>query len=193
MLREGGFRVVGQAGKQTGLLRLVTQRRPDIVLVHWNFAVDIQAVISGTAERLPEGAVVILTQPHMAEAMLQAIPVGARGCLSVNLSPLEFAECLRLLARGDVVVSSDMADAVKRGMSGDGKRPAPDVLSAREREVMVLVGRGSTNREIAEELCISEHTAKVHLRAILNKLNLRNRQQVAAFAMKEGLVGDLSP
>lgn len=191
ILREGGFQVVGQAGKEAGLLRMVAQHKPDIVLVHWNFADDVQRVISEAVLRVPESAIVILTQPHLAETMVQAIPIGARGCLSVNLSPSEFAQSLTLLARGDVVVSRDMADAVRKELSGDSKRSAPDALSEREREVLVLVGHGSTNREIAEELFISEHTVKVHLRTILNKLNLRNRQQAAAYAMKRGLVRDL--
>ena len=191
ILREGGFGVLGLAGKQPGLLRLVSQYKPDIVLVHWDFADDIQGVISETAARVPQSAVVILTQPSLAKTMVQTIPVGARGCLSVNLSPSDFAQSLTLLAHGDVVVSGDMADAVRRELSGDGKRAAPDSLSDREREVLVMVGQGSTNREIAEDLCISEHTVKVHLRTILNKLNLRNRQQVAAYAMKKGLLKDL--
>lgn len=191
ILREGGFRVLGQAGKQAGLLRLVAQHKPDIVLVHWNFADDVQRAISETASRAPDSAVVILTQPHLAETMVQAIPVGARGCLSVNLSPAEFAQSLTLLARGDVVVSCDLADAVRRELSGNGKGSPLDCLSEREKEVLVLVGQGSTNREIAEELYISEHTVKVHLRTILAKLNLRNRQQAAAYAMKMGLVKDL--
>jgi len=191
MLREGGFRVLAQAAKPSGLLRLVSRQKPDIVLVHWNFADDIQGVISSTAARVPQSAIVILTQPHLAERMVQAIPVGARGCLSVNLSPAELVQSLTLLARGDVVVSRDLVDAVRRELSGGGKRSVLAGLSDREREVLVLVGHGSTNREIAQELYISEHTVKVHLRTILNKLNLRNRQQAAAYAMKKGLVKDL--
>jgi DNA-binding NarL/FixJ family response regulator len=66
-----------------------------------------------------------------------------------------------------------------------------DDISGREREVLQLVCEGATNREIAERLIVSEHTVKVHLRNILNKLNLRNRQQVAAYAVQEGLVTDL--
>jgi DNA-binding NarL/FixJ family response regulator len=61
-------------------------------------------------------------------------------------------------------------------------------LSDREREVLSLVGKGATNREIAEKLIISEHTVKSHLRSILNKLNLRNRQQAAVYAEREGLI-----
>jgi DNA-binding CsgD family transcriptional regulator len=65
-----------------------------------------------------------------------------------------------------------------------------DSLTDREREVLRLIGRGATNREIAQELIISEHTVKSHLRSILNKLNIRNRQQAAVYAEREGLVAD---
>lgn len=192
ILRERGFRVVGQAGKQAGLLRLVAQHQPEIVLLHWNFSDDVQRVISLTASRAPGSAIVILTQPQLAETMVRAIPVGAKGCLSVNLSPPEFAQSLTLLARGDVVVSRDMADVVRRELSSDGRRLSLGGLTEREREVLVLVGQGSTNREIADRLYISEHTVKAHIRTILNKLNLRNRLQAAAYAMKMGLVKDLA-
>ena len=63
-----------------------------------------------------------------------------------------------------------------------------DTLSDREREVLSLIGQGATNREIAEKLIISEHTVKSHLRSILNKLNIRNRQQAAVYAEREGLI-----
>jgi DNA-binding CsgD family transcriptional regulator len=65
-----------------------------------------------------------------------------------------------------------------------------DTLSDREREVLRLIGKGATNREIAQELFISEHTVKTHLRSILSKLNIRNRQQAAAYAMQVGLMSD---
>jgi len=66
-----------------------------------------------------------------------------------------------------------------------------DILSEREREVLILIGRGATNREIAQKLVVSEHTVKSHLRSILSKLNIRNRQQAAVYAEREGLVRDI--
>jgi len=63
-----------------------------------------------------------------------------------------------------------------------------NILSEREREVIKLIGEGASNREIAETLIISEHTVKAHLRSTLNKLNLRNRQQMAAYAVRHKIV-----
>jgi DNA-binding NarL/FixJ family response regulator len=100
-------------------------------------------------------------------------------------------QALRMLAKGDIIVSQEMANGVKVELAADQTLKNKDDISGREREVLQLVCQGATNREIAESLIVSEHTVKVHLRHILNKLNLRNRQQVAAYAVQEGLVTDL--
>jgi DNA-binding NarL/FixJ family response regulator len=120
--------------------------------------------------------------------MLEA---GARGYLSVNLTSQEFVQALRLLAKGDIVVSQEMVNEVKVELAADQASKNKDDISGREREVLQLVCQGGTNREIAEKLIVSEHTVKVHLRNILNKLNLRNRQQIAAYAVQEGLVTEI--
>ena len=96
-----------------------------------------------------------------------------------------------MLAKGDIVVSQEMANGVKVELAADQVLKSREDISGREREVMQLLCEGATNREIADRLIVSEHTVKVHLRNILNKLNLRNRQQVAAYAVQEGLVTDL--
>jgi len=95
-----------------------------------------------------------------------------------------------MLAPGDIVVSQEMADGIRAELADQTSKSKDDV-SGREREVLQLVCQGATNREIAKRLIVSEHTVKVHLRNILNKLNLRNRQQVAAYAVQEVLVTDI--
>jgi DNA-binding NarL/FixJ family response regulator len=84
-----------------------------------------------------------------------------------------------------------MVNEVKVELAADQASKNKDDISGREREVLQLVCQGGTNREIAEKLIVSEHTVKVHLRNILNKLNLRNRQQIAAYAVQEGLVTEI--
>lgn len=190
ILREGGFRVVGQANTEETLCGLTAQHRPDVVLIDC----DLSEVAPDTVRRLIEKqthlAVVILTDPISTDALLPLLEAGARGYLSVNLSSHEFVQSLRMLARGDIVVSQEMANVIKSELTDQTSKSKDDV-SGREREVLQLVCQGATNREIAERLIVSEHTVKVHLRNILNKLNLRNRQQVAAYAVQEGLVTDI--
>lgn len=83
------------------------------------------------------------------------------------------------------------ASDIQRQPAIESAKPV-DTLSDREREVLKLIGSGATNREIAQNLFISEHTVKSHLRSILNKLNLRNRQQAAVYAQREGLLGPVT-
>ena len=191
VLQEAGFNVVGQADTGRGLFQLAVQHNPDIMMVDWEVSEFAPETISVLTEELPHMTVVILTEPQSTEAFLPLLQAGARGYLSVNLSSQEFVQALRMLAKGDIVVSQEMADGVKVELAADQALRSKDDISGREREVLQLVCEGATNREIAERLIVSEHTVKVHLRHILNKLNLRNRQQVAAYAVQEGLVTDL--
>jgi DNA-binding NarL/FixJ family response regulator len=191
ILQEADFRVVGQADTGRTLLKLVTQHNPDIVLVDWEISEVDPYTIRGVTEKFPSTIIVILTRPQSADAFLPAMQAGARGYLSVNLSAPEFVRALRMLADGDIIISREMVKGVKEEMAAEQALKTGDDISGREREVLQLVSRGATNREIAETLIVSEHTVKVHVRNILNKLNLRNRQQVAAYAVQEGLVPDI--
>jgi DNA-binding NarL/FixJ family response regulator len=191
ILQEAGFNVVGQTDTGRNLLQLAVQHNPDIVLVDWEVPDVAPDNIRVLTEKFPYMAVVILTQPQSPEAFLPLLQAGARGYLSVNLSSQEFVQALSMLAKGDIVVSQEMAYGVKVELAADQAFKGKDDISGREQEVLQLVCEGATNREIAERLIVSEHTVKVHLRNILNKLNLRNRQQVAAYAVQEGLVTDL--
>jgi DNA-binding NarL/FixJ family response regulator len=191
ILREAGFHVLGQTDNGSSVFQLAMQHNPDIMLVDWEVPEVTPDNIRVLTEKLPRTAVVILTQPQSTEAFLPLLQAGARGYLSVNLSSQEFVQALRMLAKGDIVVSQEMANGVKVELAADQALKSRDDISGREQEVLQLVCEGATNREIAERLIVSEHTVKVHLRNILNKLNLRNRQQVAAYAVQEGLVTDL--
>ena len=191
ILQEVGFQVLGQADTGRSLFQLAVQHNPDIMLVDWEVSGVAPDTIRALTEKLPHMAIVILTQPQSTEAFLPILQAGARGYLSVNLSSQEFVQALRMLAKGDIVVSHEMANGVKIELTAEQAPKSKDDISGREREVLQLVCQGATNREIAERLIVSEHTVKVHLHNILNKLNLRNRQQVAAYAVQEGLVTDI--
>ncbi|MBU2008270.1 MAG: response regulator transcription factor [Chloroflexi bacterium] len=189
-LEQAGFLVVGQTGDELTLRRLVEQHKPHIVVLDWEVSEDRVAAVRGLTEYVPNAIVVVLTRPQPSELLTLAIRERVKGYLSVNLSTGEFVESLRMLTKGDVVISRDMMDGMQQGLATAEPKPL-DRLSNREREVLVLICRGATNREIAEWLTVSQHTAKVHVRNILNKLNLRNRQQAAAYAMQQRLVKDV--
>ncbi len=168
VLREAGFAILGQFESVHLLMKVAVERRPDIVLLGGQIAAAYLETVHTLKENLPGAVIVVLSEPQSAgEDVLPAINAGASGCLSPNLSSEEFVQSLRLLAAGDMVVSRDMASGVKAN--------SPQLLSEREREVMALVGDGATNREIGHSLFISENTVKAHVRTIMTKLDVRNR------------------
>lgn len=193
ILRKRGFEVCGQTEDLRNLHELVSQYKPDIVILDWEISENQTDAVKGLTKTFPGISVVVLTRPHASGEFLDALAAGAVGYLSVNLSPEDFVQSLHMLAKGSLVVAKEKIEGEEVDLTLE-KPPAPyEELSERETEVLALVGRGETNREIAEELIISEHTVKVHLRTILNKLDLRNRQQAASYATKIGLVKDIKP
>jgi len=191
MLRGAGFEIVADVENEADLVRVTTRYNPDILLLDWALPkVPLDAVRQLAGEKSFKGAVVLVGQPRSPEDIVEAIQAGARGCLSLDLMLEEFVSRLSLLAQGDFVVSRGLTAGLSQQW---GARTQPETtvgLSSREREVLILVSTGATNEEIAQELIITKNTVKVHLRHILEKLDLRNRQQIAAYAVREGLAED---
>lgn len=193
ILSDGGFDVLGQTDGMADLCTIVTNCRPGIIVLDWEISGSHTGIVKELDASFPNTIIVVLTRPHDPQDFLDALAAGADGYLSVNLSPEDFVASIRMLAEGSLVVAKNKADDTMEEITLNLATPPKDDLSNREREVLSLLGTGSTNREIAEELIISEHTVKVHLRTILNKLNLRNRQQAASYATKIGLVKEINP
>jgi len=190
ILKQGGFSVLGQVDDLSELYDLVSEHGPDIILVDWEISETQIDSIKSLCENYPYTSVVVLTRPNASRGFLDALSAGAKGYLSVNLAPEDFIQSLLMLSHGTLVVAKEKIQTPEIDLPAEKSVTAGEDLSGREKEVLALVSKGETNREIAEELIISEHTVKVHLRTILNKLNLRNRQQAAAYATKVGLVKD---
>lgn len=188
LLNGAGFEIVADVEREEELVRLAARYSPDILLLAWDFPkVPVDLIRRLTAEKNFPGAVVLVGPPQSAESVMEAIIAGARGYLSLNLPGAEFVSRLRFLARGDFVVSQDAAFSLGQQLGATRATEASDCLSDRERQVLVLVATGATNKEIANHLTVTENTVKVHLRHILDKLDLRNRQQAAAYAVREGM------
>jgi DNA-binding NarL/FixJ family response regulator len=188
ILKEAGFLVLGQANSLNVLYQLTSERNPDLVLVDFRLLIQDSSLIDGLREK-SQANVVILAIPEEIEKAPEALKSGAKGYLSYSQNSDEFTKALSLLAAGSVVVSNvageQVQSSIKNGIEDIGN------ISEREREVTKLVAQGATNREIANKLMVSQHTVKIHLHNILNKLDLKNRQQLAAYAIKEGLVEDI--
>lgn len=193
ILLEGGFEVCGQTEDLKNLHELASRHKPDIVILDWEISENYTEAVKGLCETFPGVYIVVLTRQHASGDFLKALAAGAIGYLSVNLSPQDFVQSLHMLAKGSLVIAKEKIEGEGEYLTLEKPPTMVENLSGRETEVLALVGKGKTNREIAEEMIISEHTVKVHLRTILNKLDLRNRQQAASYATKIGLVKEIQP
>lgn len=195
ILASGGFDVVGQVEDISSLKESIIAHRPNLVLLEWEVpdggAAAIESVVDLTREH-GQGATAIITRPQPQDTLMSAMRSRVDGYLSVNMTPTDFLDALRMIAAGDVIVSRDVAAEFKAKLAAEPASDTKDELSERELEVLSLISQGATNREIAGSLTIAENTVKVHLRHILDKLDLRNRQHAAAYAVQEGLVDPIT-
>lgn len=138
------------------------------------------------ARRFPSVRVVILTSFGEVERIHAALENGAAGYLLKDAGPSDVAAAIHAAANDDVFLDA----AVARRLAQKMRSPQSGVagLTSRERDVLVLIAEGCSNREIAERLVISERTARTHVSNLLSKLGLRSRTQAVLAAMREGLV-----
>jgi DNA-binding NarL/FixJ family response regulator len=191
LLQAWGHEVVGHAADGREAVDLVTRLEPDLVLmdVRMPGMSGVEATQAIAAIR-PEMPIVMLTVSEDEEDLFAAIRAGARGYLLKDLEAAQLHAMIDTVARGEAAITPATAARIIRHLStmsgADGS--ARDALTARELEVLRLVTDGRRNKEIAAELGISENTAKYHLRNILEKLHAESRTEVAARAIREGLV-----
>ncbi len=188
--------VVGEAVDGLEGIEKARQLKPDVILMDLNMpnCSGLEAIQALQAE-MPETNILVLTVSEMEEDLFASVKYGAKGYLLKKAEPDELVQAIYYVARGESIVSPLMATKLLtefQGLSsGMEKKPAQDAsgdLSPREGEVLQLVAKGATNREIADELFISENTVKTHLQNIMEKLHLANRSQAAAYAIQKGLV-----
>ncbi|HXK33845.1 MAG TPA: response regulator transcription factor [Dehalococcoidia bacterium] len=196
--RDADIRVVGQARDALDACDSVRRVQPDIVLVGLNSRDgDSIARIKAIRDALPSAQVALMADRFTRADIVGAASAGVRGYITKDVQIGTLINAIKSVSRGEVFMppsSSAMLVEEIASMNGDrGQEPATSVLDRakvtdRERDVLQLLVQGATNRDIAGRLHISENTVKVHLRNILDKLHLRNRQQAAAFAVSSGLV-----
>jgi NarL family two-component system response regulator LiaR len=200
LLAAWGHEVVGVAADGDGAVDLVERLRPELVLM--DVRMPGGGGIAATARLAavhPEIAIVMLTASEDEDDLFTAIKAGARGYLLKNLEAPELRAMLRAVERGEVAISpvtaarilAEVARPTTRSAASAGAGIAsaePGRLTEREVDVLRLVVAGLRNKEIAADLGISENTTKFHLRNILEKLHAGSRTEVAARAVREGLV-----
>ncbi len=160
---------------------------PDVVLMDLMMPrLDGIAAIEAIKATHPGVEVVAMTSFSEAERVHAALAAGAAGYLLKDAEADELAAAVRAAYAGEVHLDAAVARKLTRSLAG-GQHGA-GTLSAREREVLVLVAQGRNNQDIADDLVISERTARTHVSNVLLKLNLSSRTQAALWAIREGLV-----
>lgn len=181
-----GFRVLGEAANGVEALERAAALDPDVVLM--DLRMPGGSGVDAIRELVRRGAraeVLVLTTYDTDSDTLPAIEAGATGYLLKDAPREELFAAVRAAAEGRTVLSPAVASRLVSAV----RAPAAEPLSAREREVLALVARGTSNREIARELFISEATVKTHLTHLYAKLGVRDRAAAVAVAYQRGILG----
>ncbi len=179
------FEVVGEAADGAEAVALTDQLHPDVVLMDLRMPdMDGVTAIRHIKTRHPEVHILVLTTYDTDADILPAIEAGATGYLLKDAPREDLFRAIRAAARGETV----LAPTVAARLVGRMRAPAQEVLSAREIEVLSLVARGRSNKEIARQLHISEATVKSHLIHIFDKLGVADRTAAVTEALRRGIL-----
>jgi len=197
-LSERGFTVAATAGDTESAVRIARAVRPDVVLMDLNLGTGsgVDAIL-GIVASVPATRVLVLSASGAHEDVLEAVKAGASGYLVKSASAAELEEAVRRTAAGDAVFTPGLAGLVLgeyRRLASDPGPAAPDAdqpgapqLTERETEVLRLVAKGLSYKQIAERLVISHRTVQNHVQNTLGKLQLHNRVELVRYAIERGL------
>lgn len=194
-LTERGFLVAATAGDTESAVRIAHAVRPDVVLMDLNLGTGsgVDAIL-GIVGDLPATRVLVLSASGAHEDVLEAVKAGASGYLVKSASAAELVDAVRRTAAGDAVFTPGLAGLVlgefRRMSVGPRDGVQTPALTERETDVLRLVAKGLTARQIADRLVISHRTVESHVQSTLRKLQLHNRVELARYAIEHGLDGD---
>ena len=183
---ETDFEVVGSAPDGSAAVSLADAVNPDVVLM--DLSMPVMDGVEATRRIMaahPEMRVVVFTSYAERDRVIDAIDAGATGYLLKDGEPEDLVRGIRAAARGDVPLSPKAARAV---LAARFDRRQAEVLTRREREVLVLAANGLVNKQIARRLTISEKTVKAHLTNIFQRLGVTDRTQATLWAERHGLL-----
>ena len=198
LIREGlatmlgmqeGIEVVGQAADGEAAVELVGRTHPDVILMDLRMPrTDGVEATRQIRARHPQTHVVVLTTFADDDSITAALQAGARGYLTKDSGVDEIRRAIATVTAGQALLDpSVQARLVERIAAERAERPLPDGLTAREVEVLRLIARGLSNREIASQLFVSEATVKTHINNLFSKTGVRDRAQAVVYAHERGL------
>lgn len=184
---ESGTTVVGEAADGESGVRLALELRPDVILMDVQLpgmsGVDATAAICAA---WPAARVIILTTFDRGDYVYQGVRAGAMGFLLKDTPAEDLVQTIQKVHAGEVFIQPEIASRTLRDLVRPKTAPL-EPLSEREREVLILIAQGLSNRDIAEKLVLSEGTIKNHVSNILNKLQAENRTHAVDIARRYGL------
>ena len=187
---EQDFEVVGEAGSGTEAISLATSLQPDVVVLDISMpdlsGLEVAARLRGSSTT----RVLILSMHNNAEYVLESVRAGAHGYLLKDTAATELRTAIRTVCRGESYFSPPVASRLTAAVRGEHetRRSALDQLTGREREVLVGIARGWTNKEIASELGISHRTVETHRESLMRKLQIRTVAELTRFAVGAGII-----
>lgn len=183
---QPGLNLVGEAATAAETIQRAIETSPDVILLDLQFpdgsGLD---VLKAVLPECPSTNIVVLTVVEDEDALLQALKMGARGYVLKGIAGGDLGSVVRAVAAGETYVTPQMAGRLLKEMSGRTPRSGEhgiEDLSEREHQILELVANGLTNKEIADQLFLSEKTVKHYMTSILEKLQVRNRVEAAMLA-----------
>jgi len=191
--QEADIEVLDLVGNVQDAIASVSRLKPDIVLMDFSLPDGTGAEAARQiTQQVPDCKIIFLTMSDNDESLFAAIRSGAKGYLLKNMSPSKLISTLRSVQRGESALSRSMTLRVMGELSRTRESdhvgsPVLAKLTQREKEVLVKVAAGKSNKEIAQQLVLSENTIKYHVHSILEKLNLSDRKEMTRFAKEHDI------
>lgn len=189
LLTEPDFQIVGEASNGKEAVTLVNEMNPDVILM--DLIMPEMTGIEATKEIMtlrPNTKIIIITSFYDDEQVFPAIEAGAFSYLLKTASADEIILTIRKAVQDESVIEQKVAQKMMNQLRSNQKKSLHDDLTKREKEVLLLIGEGKTNNQIAEELYIGLKTVKTHVSNILGKLGVNDRTQAAVYAIRNGMV-----
>lgn len=191
---ERDIEILGLVGSVKDAVEMAGRTKPDIVLMDFNLPDGTGAdATRAILDIHPKCGIVFLTMSEKDDNLLSAIRSGAKGYLLKDMHPTKLVNALRAVQKGESAVSRAMTLRLMQELSQPGKfekaagTPSP-TLTRRELDVLNAIAKGMSNQEIANQFFLSENTVKYHVHSILDKLQLKDRREAAAYARERGIL-----
>lgn len=186
--------VVGEASEGNEGIQKAEELKPDVVLMDLSMphGKDGLSATSELKKILPDTSILILTMHDDEEYLFRAIQAGASGCILKSAPHEELLQAIECVAKGNAYLYPSATKRLMEEYLSHMKQDGSDsysLLSDREKEVLTLIAKGYSNKEIAEKLIISVKTVETHKSKVMEKLQMKSRPELVSYALKKGLMG----